>query len=106
MDIYQAKRSLFTAELKKINSKYNWISVLRLASIALFLLSLYYYFQQSSIIYLLLAVLFLVVFIVLMRKHSKIQFQRTISQALLNINNDEIDFLERKKILLRMELNL
>ncbi|MEY2868323.1 MAG: hypothetical protein RIR01_752, partial [Bacteroidota bacterium] len=97
MDIYQAKRSLFTAELKKINSKYNWISVLRLASIALFLLSLYYYFQQSSIIYLLLAVLFLVVFIVLMRKHSKIQFQRTISQALLNINNDEIDFLERKK---------
>lgn len=33
-----------------------------------------------------------------MRIHSKLQFQRNIKQALLNINKDEIDFLERKVI--------
>ncbi|MEL1242449.1 MutS-related protein [Flavobacterium flavipallidum] len=96
MDIYQSKSSLFTAELKKINTKYNWISILRLASIAVFLCSFYYYVQQSSIVYLLIAGLFLLVFIVLMRLHSKIQFQRNCTQTLFDINKEEIAFLERK----------
>ena len=33
-----------------------------------------------------------------MRRHSQLQFQKKLNQALLNINQDELDFLERKKI--------
>ena len=98
MNIYPSKISFFTAELSKINRKYNLISLLRLGSIALFLLSLYYYFQQNSFLYLLFSGFFLVIFIGLMRRHSRLQFQKKLNQALLNINQDELDFLKRKKI--------
>lgn len=98
MNIYPSKISFFTAELSKINRKYNLISLLRLGSIALFLLSLYYYFQQNSFLYLLFSGFFLVIFIGLMRRHSRLQFQKKLNQALLNINQDELGFLERKKI--------
>ena len=98
MDIYQSKITFFTDKLSKISRNYNLISLLRLGSIALFLCSFYYYFQQNILSYLFFAGLFFAVFIFLMRKHSKLQFQRKLNQTLLNINKDEIDFLERKKI--------
>jgi DNA mismatch repair ATPase MutS len=96
MDIYKSKVTLFTSELSKINTKYNSISLLRLLSILLFLVSVYYYFQQSEMLWSFLAVLFLFAFVFLMRIHSKLQFKRKINQALLSVNIEEISFLERK----------
>ena len=98
MDIYKSKVTFFTSELSKLNRKYKTGSLLRLASIILFIVSLYYYFQNLAISLLFLAVLFFASFIVLMRIHSKLQFKRKINQALLSINTDEISFLERKTI--------
>jgi DNA mismatch repair ATPase MutS len=45
-----------------------------------------------------LAVLLLVLFIVLMRFHSRLLFQKKIKQALLAINENEIAYLNREKI--------
>ncbi|GEL11323.1 MutS domain V [Flavobacterium glycines] len=98
MDIYKSKVSFYTDELSRINSKYNLISLLRLISVALFFTFLYYYFQNTGVLCLLLAVLFFAAFIFLMRIHSKLQFKKKINQALLDINKNEIDFLERKAI--------
>ena len=98
MDSYKLKSDFFANELGKINTKYNTVSILRLLSVFLFLLTLYYYFQQSASVWFLSAVVFLACFLILMRIHSRLQFKKKISQALLKINQDEISFLERKTI--------
>ncbi|MFC3333722.1 MutS-related protein [Flavobacterium palustre] len=98
MDIYKHKAEFFTAELSKINTKYNTISLFRLLSVFLFLTSLYFYFQKTQILWLFLAALFFAVFLILMRIHSRLSFQRLLKKALLNINEDEISFLKREKI--------
>ncbi|MFA9191618.1 DNA mismatch repair protein [Flavobacterium sp. FZUC8N2.13] len=98
MDIYKSKVTFFTSELSKINTKYNSISLFRLLSIFLFLTSIYFYIQKSEGFWVLLAVLFFAAFLVLMRIHSRLSFQRLLTKALVKINEDEISFLKREKI--------
>ncbi|RVT71213.1 DNA mismatch repair protein [Flavobacterium sufflavum] len=98
MDIYKSKVSFFTGELSKINTKYNSISLLRLLSIFLFLTAIYFYIQKSEGFWIILAVLFFAAFLVLMRIHSRLSFQRLLKKALVQINQDEISFLKREKI--------
>lgn len=98
MEIYKAKKESYSAQLNTINKKYNSISFLRLISIVLFLVSIYYYLKTSEIILIILAVLLFGLFIFLMRFHSKLSFQKQICNALIEINENEISYLERKKI--------
>jgi len=98
MDIYNSKVTFFTSELSKINKKYNSISLFRLLSIFLFLASIYFYIQKAEGFWIILAVLFFASFLVLMRIHSRLSFQRLLKKALLKINQDEISFLKREKI--------
>lgn len=98
MDIYNSKVTFFTSELSKINKKYNSISLFRLLSIFLFLTSIYFYIQKAEGFWIILAVLFFASFLVLMRIHSRLSFQRLLKKALLKINQDEISFLRREKI--------
>jgi DNA mismatch repair ATPase MutS len=98
MDQYSAKSKSYSQELVKINKKYNTISLFRLSCIVLFLGSLYYYIQNSGIIFLNSAVLFFTGFIVLMRIHSKLLFERKINTALREINENEISYLDKKTI--------
>jgi hypothetical protein len=98
MDQYSAKSKSYSQELGKINKKYNTISLLRLLCIVLFLGSLYYYIQDSGIVFMISAALFFIGFIVLMRIHSKLLFERKINTALREINENEISYLEKKTI--------
>jgi Zn-dependent protease with chaperone function len=98
MDQYSAKSKSYSQELGKINKKYNTISLLRLLCIVLFLGSLYYYIQDSGIVFMISAALFFIGFIVLMRIHSKLLFERKINTALKEINENEISYLEKKTI--------
>lgn len=98
MDIYNSKVTFFTSELSKINKKYNSISLFRLLSIFLFLTSIYFYIQKAEEFWILLAVLFFASFLILMRIHSRLSFQRLLTKALVKINQDEISFLKREKI--------
>jgi DNA mismatch repair ATPase MutS len=98
MDQYSAKSKSYSQELGKINKKYNTISLLRLSCIVLFLGSLFYYSQNSGIIFLISAALSFTGFIVLMRIHSKLLFERKINTALREINENEISYLEKKTI--------
>lgn len=98
MDIYKSKVAFFTGELSKINTKYNSISLFRLLSIFLFLTSIYFYIQKSEGFWGILAVLFFATFLVLMRIHSLLSFQRLLTKVLVKINQDEISFLKREKI--------
>jgi hypothetical protein len=98
MDSYSTKSKSYSQELSKINKKYNTISLLRLLSIVVFLGSLYYYIQNSEIIFIISAVFFFAVFIILMRIHSKLLFEKKINSALVGINENEISYLEKKAI--------
>lgn len=98
MEIYKSKKIRFSTTLSAINKKYNSVSFLRLISIVLFLVSIYYYLKTSAIIYVALSVFLFAAFIVLMRFHSKLLFKKQVNQALFSINDDEITYLERKKI--------
>ncbi|MDD2821748.1 MAG: DNA mismatch repair protein [Flavobacterium sp.] len=98
MEVYKVKKEAYSEALYKINKKYNSISVLRLLTIVFFLVSLYYYIKTSTVFFMVLAVLLLVLFIVLMRFHSRLLFQKKIKQALLAINENEIAYLNREKI--------
>lgn len=98
MDSYSTKSKSYSQELSKINKKYNTISLLRLLSIVLFLGSLYFYIKNSEVIFIISAVFFFAGFIVLMRIHSKLLFEKKINSALVEINENEISYLEKKAI--------
>ncbi|TDE48552.1 MutS-related protein [Flavobacterium sp. GT3P67] len=98
MEIYKAKKEGFSAVLNGINKKYNSISILRLLAIVFFLVSLYYYIKTNGIIFIILSVLLFGLFVFLMRIHSKLLFQKQVNKALLDINENEISYLERNKI--------
>lgn len=98
MEIYKSKKIGFSTALTAINKKYNSVSFLRLISIVLFLVFIYYYLKTSAVIYIALSIFLFGAFIVLMRIHSKLVFKKQVNQALFNINEDEIAYLERKKI--------
>ncbi|MEZ7499784.1 DNA mismatch repair protein [Flavobacterium sp. Arc3] len=98
MESYSTRSKSYSQELSKINKKYNTISLFRLLSIVLFLGSLYFYIKNSEIIFIVSAVFFFAGFIVLMRIHSKLLFEKKINSALVEINENEISYLEKKAI--------
>jgi cytochrome c biogenesis protein CcdA len=98
MELYSSKSKSYSQELSKINKKYNTISLFRLLCVILFFASLYYYIQNSEIIFIVFAVLFFAGFIILMRIHTKLLFERKICTALREINENEISYLEKKTI--------
>jgi hypothetical protein len=98
MDSYSSKSKSYSQELSKINKKYNTISLFRLLFVILFFISLYYYIQNNEIIFIVFDVLFFAGFIILMRIHSKLLFERKICTALREINENENSYLEKKTI--------
>jgi hypothetical protein len=98
MELYKAKSKSFSEELNKITTKYNTISFLRLASILLFLGSIYYYTQNSGTIFIGSAVFCFVSFVFLMRMHSKLLFEKLVKETLLKINQEEVSFLEKNTL--------
>lgn len=98
MEVYKLKKASLTGTLNTINKKYNSISLFRLLTIVLFFISVYYYSSTSETVFIVLAVVLFGLFIVLMRFHSKLVFRKQITQALLKINENEIDYLERKQV--------
>lgn len=98
MEIYKSKVESVSEELKTINKKYNSISFFRLLSIILFLGSLYFYMQNNAAVFIAFSVVFFIAFILLMRFHSKLLFNRKKSEALLKINQEEISYLENNAL--------
>jgi DNA mismatch repair ATPase MutS len=96
MDIYKVRIEKFSEELKKINSKNGSISLLRLLIIFLFLVTMYYYLKTSEITLIAIAIVLFAGFIFLMRLHGQLAYQKKIKETLLQINKDEVLFLERK----------
>jgi len=98
MEVYLKRSQDFGNELAIINKKYNRISLLRLMTLFLVLVTAYYYIQTQSWIYIVLILLLLIFFIVLMRFHSKLVVQKELKEALLSINKAEVSYLVRSEM--------
>jgi DNA mismatch repair ATPase MutS len=98
MDVYKANSTRYKEELNTVKTKFNTISLFRLMSIFIFLGSLYFYFENSNLYILFLAVIFFIGFVILIRVHSKLQFQIKMIETLLIINENEITYLEKAAI--------
>jgi hypothetical protein len=98
MEPYQSKIQTYSQELSKAKTQYNTISLLRLASILLFLILGYYYIKENQIGFLGLAIGFLIAFLLLMRWHSKLVFQIKMLEALRAINTNEKNYLEKNQL--------
>ncbi|WP_348822185.1 MutS-related protein [Flavobacterium aestuarii] len=98
MEIYKSNSQNYSRELKAINTKYNTISFFRLISIVLFLASLFYYIKTGESVFVMTAIILFAGFLFLMRIHSRLSFQKKVKTALVEINENEIAYLERKSI--------
>lgn len=98
MELYKSRSLKFKLELKNTKTQYNTISLLRLASIILFLVFGYYYLQESNFLFLFFSIFFLTAFFLLMRLHTQLLFKINIQEALISINTTEMDYLENNKI--------
>lgn len=98
MDFYQNKLAQYSELLKKINKRYNSISILRLLSVFLCLLLLFYYIRTDEIRFVAFSFLSFVGFIFLMKIHSRLSFRKQLTTAVLKINENEIAFLKREKL--------
>lgn len=98
MEIYIQKKALYEAQVKQLQQYYNRISLGRLGFVLVVILTIYSYQKNNNSSLVFLGVLAVAVFFVLMRWHTRVAYQKNIAQALVAINADEIDFLERKNI--------
>ena len=98
MEAYQSRSLKYSQELTQTKTQYNTISLLRLASILLFLILGYYYIKESKMVLLAFSISFLIAFFLLMRWHTKLQFQIKMGEALRSINTNEIAYLENNQL--------
>ncbi|MDI1255047.1 MAG: DNA mismatch repair protein [Flavobacterium sp.] len=98
MEIYKSRAAQFNSELEQIKSQYNTISFLRLTTILLLLVSLFYLIKTDENIFIIAAGVSFLGFILLMRKHNQLARKKALCEALIKINSDETDYLERKII--------
>ncbi len=98
MEIYKKLQSQYESDLQIIKKKYNLISAFRLICILLFMAFGYYFFKIETDIYLYFSIFSFGIFILLIRFHNKINNQKQLKEAIIEINKNEISFLNREKI--------
>lgn len=96
MKVYQVRKANYSNQLYSLNKKYNSISFFRLIAIVFFLVALYYFVQTDENYWGGLAFLSFATFLILMRYHSKLLIQKQLLQALVEVNENEIAYLNRE----------
>lgn len=98
MEQYLALKEKYTGEHSRLNKKYNFISMLRLLCIIILVTGAYYFLTTENVTILFVFLLTLFVFLVLVKQHQKIFNQRELTNALVEINNEEIIYLNGERI--------
>jgi len=95
---YQKLKNQYSEDYNRLNKKYNLISTLRLLVTITLIFLIYKSFKTSDIIFILFSVSAFICFILLMKIHERISWNRKIKKHLISINNDEIIYLKREGI--------
>lgn len=99
MEFYQNQKTAHLQDLKKLNRRYNIISASRLFMAVAILVLGYFAFKADNPTVLLCFIVFCFVeFILLMNRHAIVHNKKLRAQALVKINEEEMDYLEGKSI--------
>lgn len=98
MNIYHTLKETHTAELAALNKKSYLVGSLRLICIVLCLLCLVAYYKLSQPIFMISFAALVVGFFILMKFHDALFERIKRKKALIRINQNEIDYLEGKRI--------
>lgn len=99
MEFYNKRKATYLQELKKLTTRYNIISASRLLIAVAFLVLGYYSFKAENPVILLCCMAFCAVeFILLMNRHVLVHNKRLRAEAMVKINQDEMDYLEGRNI--------
>jgi hypothetical protein len=96
--VYKTKAELYAGQFMKTEKLYNTISLIRLLLVLVFLASLYYFTNYQDNLSLSTGIGSALFFAVLIYFHNKIGNKKNLLNALLKVNNNETDFLDRKQI--------
>jgi hypothetical protein len=95
MTEYLKLKAQYSEEYKQLNKKHNLIGAMRfLMAIALIGL-VYQSFVTSKVVFIALSIALFLFFILFMKIHDRIAWNRKLKKQLIAINNDEIIYLER-----------
>ncbi|MFK8282330.1 MutS-related protein [Capnocytophaga cynodegmi] len=97
ISIYKEKLQEATAKYKKLTEKYNFISFLRLIVAVSAIVLIYFCFQNLDVKSVLSAIFSVVLFLFLVIWHKKVSFSRKLEKSKIEINTDEIRFLENNE---------
>lgn len=99
MEFYDERKAAYMQELKKLTTRYNIISASRLLmALAFFILGFYALRAEDPTVLLCCMAFCVVEFILLMNRHVLVLNKKLRAQALVKINQDEIDYLSGKGI--------
>ena len=87
-----------SGDLYKLNKKYNLVSFLRLITIIILIFLVYKSIQTNDIIFVLFGLFVFICFILLLKIHEKISWNKKIKKHLISINKDEIIYLNKEEI--------
>ncbi len=98
MNEYLELKEKYAHQFSKATKKHNTISTCRLLAIALLAVSIFYYLKSDHFLFLLVSTFSVISFLVLMKVHQKVSFDKSVSGALVAINTDEINYLDHQII--------
>ncbi|MEP5612448.1 MAG: DNA mismatch repair protein [Cyclobacteriaceae bacterium] len=98
MKEYEALEGRHSADLHQLRKKYNLISAVRLFFALAFAFNLYYYTKPGNAFLIILLIVLAVAFLLAVRVHQSVSWQRLLKKALLKINKNEIAYLRGKEI--------
>ncbi|MFY8112462.1 MAG: hypothetical protein ACOVKP_10675, partial [Flavobacterium sp.] len=94
MEIYIQKKAHYEAQVKQLQQYYNRISLGRLGSVLVVILTIYSYQKNNNSSLIFLGVLAVVVFFFFICWHTRVAVPKNIAQALVNKKADENYFIE------------
>ncbi|SDG64110.1 MutS-related protein [Psychroflexus sediminis] len=93
--VYSEFISRYTTDLKAVKTQLFWSSMLRLAVFLAIAFAVYFFWSSTRIV-IGSIILGIITFLILVTRHSKIQYQKAKLKALLQLNDTELKVLKRE----------
>lgn len=98
MSQYQQFKIEHQADYDLLNRNYNLISVIRLLLVLTCLAAIFYFIKTSEYYYIIAGIGVFMAFILLVKKHRKIAWHRSLKEQLIAINSDELSYISGESL--------
>ena len=95
---YQELQQAHQDSYQEISKTYQLISLIRLVLAMAFLVFIYYFFKTDNTYFLWAMLVAFFSFFIVMKWHDKIAFKRQVLKTLKELNEDELNYFEKKEI--------